>query len=318
MHPGITPGTASTSPYMVIYPFGIVLCMFADACSRVSEFTRPLAISTRHENGTVRTEIATFIVLNREGWVMTAGHVYDSFVKFQGDLKKAEEIRELNQSRSSKPGSPSSQIKLDPTFITNHSFWWSWDGVRVKEAYMHRQEDIVICKLEPFDPSWIREYPVLVDPDSLHPGTSLCRSGFSFADITASWDETHKTFQIRRIPAKETIFHNDGIHTRYVSKGMAEDKHEMLYVETSTPGLKGQSGGPIFTTKGHIYAMQVATAHMPLGFSPTIEVDGRTEVANQFMNVGLGLHVKIIREILDEHGIRYDAEGDESGYRIVD
>ena len=99
---------------------------------------------------------------------------------------------------------------------------------------------------------------------------------------------------------------------------MAEDKHEMLYVETSTPGLKGQSGGPIFTTKGHIYAMQVATAHMPLGFSPTIEVDGRTEVANQFMNVGLGLHVRIIREILDEHGIRYDAEGDESGYRIVD
>lgn len=292
--------------------------MFADACSKVTEFTRPLAISTRHENGAVRTEIATFIVLNREGWVMTAGHVYDSFVKYQSDLKKAEEIRELNESRSSKPGSPSSQIKLDPTLITNHSFWWSWDGVRVKEAYMHRQEDIVVCRLEPFDPSWIREYPVLADPDSLKPGMSLCRSGYSFADLNASWDDEHKTFQIRRIPAKDTIFHNDGILTRFISKGMAVDKHEMLHIETSTPGLRGQSGGPIFDRKGHVCAMQVITAHMPLGFSPTIESDGRTEVANQFMNVGLGLHIRIIREILDEHGIRYDAEEDESGYRIVD
>ena len=66
--------------------------MFADACDKVSEFSRPVVISTRHQDGTIKTECGTFIVLNRDGWIITAGHMYDSYVKYQGDRKKAEEL----------------------------------------------------------------------------------------------------------------------------------------------------------------------------------------------------------------------------------
>ena len=42
--------------------------MFADACQKVMEFTKPVIVSTRLQDGTVKTECGTFIILNREGW----------------------------------------------------------------------------------------------------------------------------------------------------------------------------------------------------------------------------------------------------------
>ena len=296
----------------------IVQDMFADACSKASEFTRPLAVSIRHQDGSVETTIGSFIVINREGWVLTAGHMYDSFVKYQSDLKKAEEIKELNSSRASKRGAPSSEVKLEPSLITNHSFWWGWDGVRVKDVFVNRQLDIAVGKLDPFNPDWVREYPVFRDPTHLRPGTSVCRGGFAFTNLTATWNEAKKSFQIPQ-PSQDSLFFNEGMHTRTVCMGKCKDgSHDMLYVETSTPGLRGQSGGPIFDTKGRIYAMQVSTQHMDLGFHPTTQFEGRRVVENQFLNVGLGVHARILREVLDERGIRYDAEGDESGFRIVE
>ncbi|MCQ2070262.1 MAG: serine protease, partial [archaeon] len=67
------------------------------------------------------------------------------------------------------------------------------------------------------------------------------------------------------------------------------------YVETTTPGMRGQSGGPIFDTAGRIYAMQSRTEHIPLGF----------EVGNQFMNIGMGVHGGTIRQVLDARKVDY-------------
>ncbi len=292
--------------------------MFADACQRASEYTRPVVISTRRQDGSVSTECGTFIVLNREGWILTAGHIYNSYVKFQSDQNKIREINELNHSRDSRPGSPPKRIKADPAYITNHSFWWGWDGVRITNVFVNMQVDIAVGKLEPFDPSWVSEYPVLRSPDSLRPGTSVCRMGFPFMNITSTFDEETNTFRIPKIPLKSAIFPNEGMHTRDVMNGRTSDgRYEMLYVETSSPGLRGQSGGPIFDAEGRLYAMQVRTMHMPLGFHPTVEYDGKTVIENQFLNVGLGVHVRTIRAVLDERGVRYDAEEDSGGYRIT-
>ncbi|MDO5852690.1 MAG: serine protease [Thermoplasmata archaeon] len=292
--------------------------MFAEACSRVSEFTRPLVVSTRQQDGTVVSEFATMVVLNSDGWVMTAGHVYDSFAKYQTDLNKAKEIAQINESRQARQGAPSPQIRLDPTMLTNHSFWWGWDGVRMTTAHMYRQLDIVVGKLEPFNPDWVREYPVLRDPESFRPGTSVCVAGYAFMNVNATWDEPTKSFRLPRIPQKEFLFYNSGIFSRRVGRGVsANDGFEVSFVETSCPGCRGQSGGPIFDTEGRVCALQSCTEHLPLGFHPTVEFEGTTTVEHQFLNLGRGLHVGTIRSILDKHGIRYDAEGDESGFRIV-
>jgi hypothetical protein len=182
-----------------------------------------------------------------------------------------------------------------------------------------RQIDICVGRLEPFDPKWITEYPVFRDPDTIRPGTSICRLGFPFAQVESEFDESSKAFRIKKGVLPLPLFPNDGIHTRNVVRGRSkEGNYEMLYVETSSPGLKGQSGGPIYDKEGNIYAMQVQTIHMPLGFQPTAEYEGKRVVENQFINVGLGIHSKTIQTILRDRNVRFQVKGDDSGYRIID
>ena len=121
--------------------------MFAEACEKASKFTRPLVISVRQQDGKVMTDCASFVVINDHGWVITAGHVFDSFVRYQADQNKIKEINEINANRRSDPSAPSNEIKLDKNLLTNHSFWWGWDGVRLTEAYVNRQMDLAIGRL---------------------------------------------------------------------------------------------------------------------------------------------------------------------------
>ena len=235
--------------------------MFAKACERVYKFTRPLIISTRTVDGTVSSSCGTFIIINPEGWILTAGHLFDSFVKYQQDMKKIKEVEEINARKASMavPGAMTlpDTIQLDPKWITNHSFWWGGDGLRITSVYVNREIDIALAKLDGFRPDMVQEYPIFRDPDTMRPGTSICRTGFPFANIATDFDEGSKSFRIRNGVLPLPFFPNDGIHTRNVLKQnkSREGNYDMLYVETSTPGLKGQSGGPIFDTNGHIYAM---------------------------------------------------------------
>lgn len=292
--------------------------MFAKACERVYKFTRPLIISTRTVDGTVSSSCGTFIIINPEGWILTAGHLFDSFVKYQQDMKKIKEVEEINTRKASMavPGAMTlpDTIQLDPKWITNHSFWWGGDGLRITSVYVNREIDIALAKLDGFRPDMVQEYPIFRDPDTMRPGTSICRTGFPFANIATDFDEGSKSFRIRNGVLPLPFFPNDGIHTRNVLKQnkSKEGNYDMLYVETSTPGLKGQSGGPIFDTNGHIYAMQVQTNHIPLGFHPISEYDGKSIVENQFLNVGIGVHGKLLQQIMRDHHISFKVEGDSS------
>ena len=292
--------------------------MFAKACERVYKFTRPLIISTRTVDGTVSSSCGTFIIINPEGWILTAGHLFDSFVKYQQDMKKIKEVEEINARKASMavPGAMTlpDTIQLDPKWITNHSFWWGGDGLRITSVYVNREIDIALAKLDGFRPDMVQEYPIFRDPDTMRPGTSICRTGFPFANIATDFDEGSKSFRIRNGVLPLPFFPNDGIHTRNVLKQnkSKEGNYDMLYVETSTPGLQGQSGGPIFDTNGHIYAMQVQTNHIPLGFHPISEYDGKSIVENQFLNVGIGVHGKLLQQIMRDHHISFKVEGDSS------
>mgnify|MGYP000862956444 FL=1 len=295
--------------------------MFADACEKAAKFVRPVIVSGRRFDGKVEAGCGTFFVINDEGWIITAGHIFDSYSKYQSDQNKLKEIEELNKKHSSIAGLPRNELKPDPSWITNHSFWWGWDGVRLTNAYVNRQIDITIGKLEPFDPSWVKEYPVFRDPETMRPGTSLCRLGFPFVDVASDFDETTNSFRIRKGVLPMPLFPNEGMHTRNVLKGRSVDgNYEMLYVETSTPGLRGQSGGPIYDRECRICGVQVQTAHLPLGFHPTVEYEGKTVVENQFLNVGLGVHVKTVTAMLRDRQVKFEtyAAKDSGGFRITD
>ena len=285
--------------------------MFADACEKAMKFTRPVLISSRTFDGRTISGCATFFVINRDGWALTAGHIFKANIQHKEDSRK---IAEYNAKKDADP-----DLKPNPEWITNSSFWWGWDNVRVSEAYINLEIDIALCKLEGFRPDMIKEYPVFKDPSKMRPGTSLCRIGFPFIKDVTEFEESTSSFRIKKGVLPMAFFPNEGIHTRNILTGKSSDGgFEKLYVETSSPGIKGQSGGPIFDRNGFIAGMQAFTEHFALDFRPTvINEKGETVEENQFVNFGVGVHVKTIKSILDSKGIRYDEEGDDQGFRII-
>lgn len=102
------------------------------------------------------------------------------------------------------------------------------------------------------------------------------------------------------------LFPMEGIYTREVVAGKSKDgKYDIKFIETSSPGLRGQSGGPIFDTEGSIWALQSHTSHLPLGFSPKINKNGKEVEENQFLNVGRGVHIELIVNFLRENVIKH-------------
>jgi hypothetical protein len=87
--------------------------------------------------------------------------------------------------------------------------------------------------------------------------------------------------------------------------------HEITGIEMSTPGLRGQSGGPLFDVNGTVYGMQFATNHLHLGFDlkdKEIFQEGRkNKVSNYpFLHTGICVHVDKIKEFLCQHNISFN------------
>jgi hypothetical protein len=81
---------------------------------------------------------------------------------------------------------------------------------------------------------------------------------------------------------------------------------DIIYLETSSPALKGQSGGPIFDVDGNIYAVVAKNLTLPLGFKGEVEINGQKFEENQFINVGIGVHAQTIVTLLNKHKIKFE------------
>ena len=182
----------------------------------------------------------------------------------------------------------------------------------LKDVRALPEGDLVIGRLEPFDPDGISTYPVLKDPTSnFHIGTSLCKLGFPFHEIKATFDEPKKSFALAPGCLPLPLFPLEGIYTRNVVAGKSKDgKYDLKFLETSSPGLRGQSGGPIFDRNGIVWAIQSKTAHFPLGFSPKIQRGGKEVEENQFLNVGWGVHPELLIAFLRDNGVPFRSSND--------
>jgi len=93
-----------------------------------------------------------------------------------------------------------------------------------------------------------------------------------------------------------------------VTRHFGDRNGNIFGVEMSTPGLKGQSGGPLFNSDGLIYGMQSMTNHLHLGFdmnNQEMYSEGRKiKITNQpLLHVGNCVHVDIIKQFLREHNV---------------
>ena len=142
----------------------------------------------------------------------------------------------------------------------------------------------------------VAQYPVFKNPATLRFAIGLCKLGFPVTAVNATFDEARNTFVFSKGTLPIPRFPIEGIYTRDIDNGMSSDgKYHVKFLETSSPGLRGQSGGPIFDTHGTVWAIQSRTISLELGFA----------VPNQYLNVGWGVHPEVLIAFLKANGVEF-------------
>ena len=294
--------------------------MFSKAVPIAAGFTRPVVISSRTTQGACAGTIGAYVVVNPEGWILTAGHLLDivreqqdsarrhagyrgNVVEFHRDIAADKRYRKKGVRTFHQPADSS---------VRNHSVWWGVDGVRLVEARIVPAADLALGRLEPFDPKSVAHYPAWKDPSrDVAPGRSLCKLGFPLHRIVPVYDEKANTFTLPEGSVPLPLFPLEGMFTRVVNTRApgSGDGEPSAFIETSTPSLLGQMGGPVFDAQAVVWGIQSHTMHHALGFHPPVPGGAAGQVEHQFLNTGLAVHAAVIRRLLDAEGIEYRGEG---------
>lgn len=292
--------------------------MFRAAYGIASNFTFPVVISRRAISGKCGSSLGAFVIVNEEGWILTAGHIIDQIQKLIADertyLDYESKKGTIEADPTLSPKEKRKKVRDLGTFkveaTARGSVWLSFPDVKLVDCSYYMPADIAVGRLDPFDPKWVTTYPKFKDPlKPFESGASLCKLGFPFHSIVPTWDSTTNTFNLPADAIPIPRFPIDGIFTRIANVNPPQGTSAPIpikMIETSSPGLRGQSGGPTFDTQGTVWAIQSKTAHLPLGFSPPVPSGKAGEKEHQFLNVGLGVHPETFLALLDKKNVKYN------------
>jgi len=287
--------------------------MFAQAVRLAGRFTRPVIISRRRFDRSTECGCAAFVLLNDEGWIATAAHLLRAGEELERSARAIDEyFRRVAAVQKNRRLSPQQRrrrvlrIPIDPGWITHVSYWWGQDGVRLVDVRLLQEGDLAVGRLEPFDRRAFGRCAVIKNPARLDVGTPLCKLGYPFERIEALYDEAKGRFEFATGPAAFAGFPLEGIYTRTLCAGRSADgRYEIKFLETSSPGLTGHSGGPLIDARGTVWGIQSRTDIHPLRV-PARHPDGRSageEVVS--VNLGVAVHPELIVRFLRDHGIRF-------------
>ncbi len=288
--------------------------MFKTGYKIAKNFTYPLVVAIQFHDGTIEAGLGAFIVLNDDGWLVTAAHNLGAAIAFQqhqNEIKiyneKVEKINKDKKIKNHERQVLQKAIKPNPKWVTNFSIMLSGQTIPVLEHFIYGEHDIAFIRVDRNTLAEQKVFPKIINPDNIQYGTSLCKLGYPFIEVKATFNETTKLFELPKNLLPVALFPIEGIYTRDILSGKTKDQSmDIMFLETSSPGLKGQSGGPIFDTEGNIYAIQSQNVTLPLGFKGMVEINKKIIEENQFLNLGIGVHPKTIVKLLNKHNIKFD------------
>lgn len=294
--------------------------MFVEAIKKVSLFTRPIHIITREYNSDfVIPSTATVFFVNELGVAITCKHVAQIIMKAEAVNNQYSKFK---TEKLSLPSSNKYKRKLrelekkyhyrkNITIQIKSLFVGCVDKIGSSDIMLHPIYDLAIIRFKGYTKLDYTNHAVfLKDEERIQQGRYLCRLGYPFPEFS----------DYKYIPEKDDIewkaegrhntpsFPIDGVITRKLV-----DKGKIMGIELSTPGLKGQSGGPLFDTDGKIYGMQFKTYHLHLGFDikgeEIFEGSKKKKVSNHpFLHLGNCVHVNIIKSFLKDNKIKFYEE----------
>ncbi len=291
--------------------------MFVRAVESISRFTRPIhTILRSYGSNKVWPGASTLFFVNNEGIAITCRHVADELLRaekvnqqyllfsqarfrLKRDENYEQHLRELE-----------TQFGYFPEAIVQirHSFVGCFDTISGFDCHLHPTADLAIIRFKGFSQIHYQDYAHFIQDDGMaRPGRFLCRLGFPFPEFN-NYTYNYQKDEIewtREGNPRSPSFPIEGIITRLIAQ-----HGQITGVEMSSPGLRGQSGGPLFDPDGLVYGMQSSTRHLHLGFdleNHEVQVTPRTKrVTNMpFLHVGQCVHVTVIKAFLREHGVRF-------------
>lgn len=287
--------------------------MFVKAIERAGEFTRPIHMVSRYYQSTLpQAGAATLFMVNDEGWALTCRHVAATIIATQDISQRKRDFQAANVGKMTKQDrfKCERKYKIDRANLYELlvQFVDCADTFDTYECRSHVTLDMALIRFNNFKMLHPKSFPLFAkNGDGLQPGKSLCRLGYPFAEFTnfaydkdsdcTAWTKTG----VERTPR----FPMDGMVTRLLSDGATN----IVGFEMSTPGLKGQSGGPAFDTDGVIWGMQYGTASLDLDFDVNMDVvrqgSKKRVQDNAFLHVGHCVHVNAMKQYMQTNGVAF-------------
>ena len=251
--------------------------MYVQAIEEISKFTRPIhTIARYYGNDFVTPWAASLFFVNNQGVAITCKHVAENWINqdfINNNYQKFKVEKELLGSKID----AIYQLKLNElekkynytihqtSIQIQNRIMDSFDIISGFDCILHPNLDLAIIKFNGFNRCLYQSNAVFVaDNIPIKQGKSLCRLGYPFVEFSNfEYDSSNDRIDFNQSGNLNTpSFPLDGIITR----NLIDENKRIWGIEMSTPGLKGQSGGPLFDSNGLVYGMQSATNHLHLGF----------------------------------------------------
>lgn len=291
--------------------------MFVSAIKEVSQFTRPLQSILRfYGSKEIVPGLSTLFFVNDQGVAVTCKHVAQLILNSNPTNKKYQKFRQERTKLNNDLMHQQNLIalekkygyKLETIVQIKNSFMGCVDRFSNITIHLHKTLDLAIIKLEGFNSiKYTSHAKFLKDTSKIEPGKSLCRLGYPFPEFK-NFKYLKETDDIQFDNSKQAVvpyFPIEGMVTRNII-----EKNALTGIEMSTPGLRGQSGGPLFDENGIIFGMQQSTKHLHLGFDleeKEILVNGRKKKVSDyaFLHLGQCIRTDVIKEFLKEHQVNF-------------
>jgi hypothetical protein len=292
--------------------------MFIDAIEKVGDFTRPVhTISRTYGAKNVIPGAGTLFFVNEHGFAVTCKHIAEMLMSSEKINQHYQQFRNERQQLAQQPRQQQLlkglelkyQLKADTLLQLKNNFVDCVDTMSGFTVHMHPTLDLAILKFNDYNTLHYRGYATFIKEDAaIKQGKFLCRLGFPFPEFSnytfnATADDIEWTTTGVNVSPRFPI---EGMVTRF----LADQQHGLYGIEMSTPGLRGQSGGPLFDSNGVVSGMQFSTKHLHLGFDlvdKEIMVNNSVKKVSDYSFIHLGqcIHAGTIKSFLKQHNVKF-------------
>ena len=252
----------------------------------------------------IEHNLGTMMVLNKNGDILTCKHIANEFIanlelgeKYKNIIK---EINNVKNDKELKKIEEKYQINKDSVVLSNINLPFNVDGRVQIDIKVHKYLDLAIIRFKDikFD---MDNYPIF-SKNLPEQGQSICKLGFAFPeyDFFEYSKKQENIVMKKNIVANFPLFPLDGIVTRHIM----DENQELSMFEMSTPGIGGQSGGPIFSPDGIVYGIQSMTKYMKLPLN-LINSNDKIDI-NPYISLGVGISSVEIIKFLEENKIDFN------------